>query len=69
MRGYWLSEGGTITSSKPTLREVTLRLAKLGVVVYLTQELIDVCCKAGTSLDNMRHHLARAGLKIVRIRV
>lgn len=41
MRGYWLSEGGTITSSKPTLREVTLRLAKLGVVVYLTQELID----------------------------
>ena len=41
MRGYWLGEGGTITSSKPTLREVTLRLAKLGVVVYLTQELID----------------------------
>ena len=42
MRGYWLSgEGATLTSSKPTLREVTLKLAKLGVVVYLTQELID----------------------------
>lgn len=41
MRGYWLSEGGTLTSSKPTLREITLKLAKLGVVVYLTQELID----------------------------
>lgn len=41
MRGYWLNEGGSITSSKPTLREVTLRLMKLGVVVYLTQELID----------------------------
>ncbi|MSR60301.1 MAG: phage major capsid protein [Planctomycetaceae bacterium] len=41
MRGYWLSEGGAITSSKPTLREVTLKLCKLGVIVYLTQELID----------------------------
>lgn len=41
LRGYWLGEGGTITKSKPTLREVSLKLVKLGVVVYLTQELID----------------------------
>ena len=41
MRGYWLSEGGTITKSKPTMREVSLKLVKLGVVVYLTQELLD----------------------------
>ena len=41
LRGYWMNEGGSITSSKPTLREVTLKLAKLGVVVYLTQELLD----------------------------
>jgi HK97 family phage major capsid protein len=41
MRGYWLGEGGTITDSKPTLRELTLKLCKLGVVVYLTQELLD----------------------------
>lgn len=41
MRGYWLAEGGAPTASKPTLREVTLRLQKLGVLVYLTQELID----------------------------
>ncbi len=41
MRGYWVGEGATITSSKPTLREVSLKLVKLGVVVYLTQELID----------------------------
>jgi HK97 family phage major capsid protein len=40
MRGYWVNEGGTITSSKPTLREVSLKLVKLGVVVYLTDELI-----------------------------
>lgn len=41
LRGYWMAEGGSITSSKPTLREVNLKLVKLGVVVYLTQELID----------------------------
>lgn len=42
LRGYWLQgEGATLTKSKPTLREVTLKLAKLGVLVYLTQELID----------------------------
>ena len=41
LRGYWLGEGASITSSKPTLREVSLKLVKLGVVVYLTQELID----------------------------
>ena len=41
MRAYWLAEGGSTTASKPTLREVNLKLAKLGVIVYLTQELID----------------------------
>lgn len=41
LRGYWVGEGGTITSSKPTLREVSMKLVKLGVVVYLTNELID----------------------------
>lgn len=40
LRGYWLAEGGTFTSSKPTLREVSLKLVKLGVLVYLTEELI-----------------------------
>lgn len=41
LRGYWIPEGGAITKSKPTLRPVTLKLVKLGVVVYLTQELLD----------------------------
>ncbi len=40
LRGYWVGEGGNITSSKPTTREVSLKLVKLGVVVYLTNELI-----------------------------
>jgi HK97 family phage major capsid protein len=40
LRGYWLGEGATMTASKPTLREINLKLAKLAVVVYLTEELI-----------------------------
>jgi HK97 family phage major capsid protein len=48
LRGYWVGEGGTITSSKPTLREVSMKLVKLGVVVYLTNELID---DGGTALQ------------------
>lgn len=40
MRGYWVGEGGTITKSKPTVNQLTLRLKKLAVVVYLTDELI-----------------------------
>ena len=41
LRGYWLAEGAALTKSKPTFREVTLKLVKLGVLVYLTNELID----------------------------
>lgn len=48
LRGYWLAEGATVTKSKPTLREVSLKLVKLGVVVYLTEELI---ADTGTALQ------------------
>lgn len=40
LRGYWTNEGQTITASKPTVREIQLKLQKLAVVVYLTDELI-----------------------------
>lgn len=40
LRGYWTGEGGTITASKPTMREIQIKLQKLAVVVYLTDELI-----------------------------
>lgn len=40
LRGYWTGEGQTITSSKPSVREIQLKLQKLAVVVYLTDELI-----------------------------
>lgn len=49
LRGYWLQgEGATLTKSKPTFREVTLKLVKLGVLVYLTQELLD---DSGSALE------------------
>lgn len=48
MRGYWIPEGGTLTATKPTMRAVSLKLLKLGVLVYLTQELID---DMGLALD------------------
>ena len=41
VRGYYVNEGGTFTSSKPTLREISMKLIKIGALVYLTQELID----------------------------
>jgi HK97 family phage major capsid protein len=40
LRAYYMGEGGSITSSKPTLREVSLKLIKAAAVVYLTNELI-----------------------------
>ena len=40
LRGYWTGEGQTITASKPTVREIQMKLQKLAVVVYLTDELI-----------------------------
>ena len=41
IRGYWVDEGQPITPSKPGLAQVALRLKKLAVVVYLTDELIE----------------------------
>ena len=40
LRGYWTGEGQTIAASKPTVREIQMKLQKLAVVVYLTDELI-----------------------------
>lgn len=41
IRGYWVKEGGTITKSTPKLGELNLRLKKLAVLVYLTEELVE----------------------------
>lgn len=46
--GYWVDEGVPITSSKPTIATISLKLKKVAVVVYLTDELIQ---DAGQSLE------------------
>lgn len=40
LQAYWVDEGGTMTGSKPKLKETELKLKKLCVIVYLTEELI-----------------------------
>jgi HK97 family phage major capsid protein len=40
IRGYWLEEAGTKTSSKPTFRKVELKLKKLIGLCYATDELL-----------------------------
>lgn len=46
--GYWVDEGQPITSSKPGVNTFSLKLRKVAVVVYLTDELIQ---DAGQSLE------------------
>ncbi|MDP9192291.1 MAG: phage major capsid protein [Acidobacteriota bacterium] len=40
VRGYWLAEAATKTSSKPTFRQMELTLNKLAAVFYATDELL-----------------------------
>ena len=40
LTSYWGAEGATMTATKPTMKEVSLRLKKLYVVIYMTQELM-----------------------------
>ena len=49
MLGYWVDEGQTLTKSKPTFRDVTVKLNKVAVLVYLTDELI---ADTGDALEN-----------------
>ena len=49
VRGYWVGEGGQLTKSKPTFKNVSLRLKKLAVLVYLTDEVIE---DTGTALED-----------------
>lgn len=40
VRAYWLSEADAYTASKPKMRQMELKLQKLGAVCYLTDELM-----------------------------
>jgi len=41
LRAYWVGEGDPLTGNTPKLGETTLKLNKLAVLVYLTEELIN----------------------------
>lgn len=49
VRAYWLSEADAYTSSKPKLRQMELKLQKLGAICYLTDELM----ADGTALQSV----------------
>jgi HK97 family phage major capsid protein len=38
---YWVEEGGTITASKPTFRQISLKLKKAVALAYATDELLE----------------------------
>ena len=48
LQAYWTGEGAGIPQSKPALGQLALKLKKLAIVVYLTDELID---DAGIALE------------------
>ena len=41
VQGYWLGEGATKTASKPSFRQLDLKLNKLAALVYATDELLE----------------------------
>lgn len=40
VRGYWVAEAGSITASKPTFRQMELKLKKVAALCYATDELL-----------------------------
>lgn len=38
--GYWMDEGGTKTATKPTFRQIDLKLKKVAALMYATDELL-----------------------------
>jgi len=40
VRGYWMAEGVDKTASKPTFRQIELKLKKVAALVYATDELL-----------------------------
>lgn len=52
VRGYWMSEGGTKTASKPTFRQIDLKLKKLAAAVYATDELLQDATALNSWINN-----------------
>lgn len=50
IRGYWLAEAGLLTASRPVFRQIELKLNKLGVLAYSTDELLQDAGALGSIL-------------------
>jgi HK97 family phage major capsid protein len=50
VRAYWLDEADTLTSSKPKTRLISLTPHKLGVLAYITEELLE---DGGSALEQI----------------
>jgi HK97 family phage major capsid protein len=51
VRGYWVSEGSTLTSSAPKLRQIELNLKKLAALMYATDELLQDATALGAVMQ------------------
>ena len=51
VRGYWLNEAGTKTSSKPLFRQLELKLRKVAALCYATDEVLEDASALGSWLQ------------------
>jgi HK97 family phage major capsid protein len=52
VRGYWTSEAGSITSSKPKIRQISLELNKVAALFYATDELMADAGMLGSVMES-----------------
>lgn len=52
LRAYWTAEAGEITSSKPSFREINLKLNKLAALVYVTEEMLEDSAVLGSFIES-----------------
>ncbi|HVR92539.1 MAG TPA: phage major capsid protein, partial [Casimicrobiaceae bacterium] len=62
IQSYWITEGQTLTATKPKVRETMLRLAKLAVLVPLSDELLADSAALGAYLPKRAGDRIRWGI-------
>jgi HK97 family phage major capsid protein len=53
MQGYWIGEAGTITPSKPTLRQIETPLNKVVAAWYATEESLEDAPAMASEVDRL----------------
>jgi HK97 family phage major capsid protein len=62
IQSYWITEGQTLTATKPKIRETLLRMAKLAVLVPLSDELLSDASALGAYLPKRAGDRIRWGI-------